>query len=49
VPVVILNTVPSAISIIGCLLVGALVFKEKITARNAVGVALGILSVVLIV
>ena len=49
VPVVVLNTVPSAISIIGCLFVGALLFREKITVRNTAGVLLGILSVVLIV
>ncbi len=49
VPVVVLNTVPSAISIIGCLFVGALLFGEKITGRNLCGVLLGILSVVLIV
>lgn len=49
VPVVIINTVPSAISIIGCLFVGALIFKEKITWKKLLGVFLGILSVVTIV
>jgi len=49
VPVVIANTVPSVISIIGCLFVGALFFKEKINGKNAVGVVLGALSAVLIV
>ena len=49
VTVVVLNTVPSAISIIGCLLVGAALFRERITAKNLCGVGLGILSVALIV
>ena len=49
VPVVIINTVPSAISIIGCLFIGALLFKEKITRKNLLGVLLGILSVAMIV
>lgn len=49
VPIVILNVVPSAISIIGCLLVGGWLFKEKIAGRNLFGVALGILSAILII
>lgn len=49
VPIVILNTVPSAIGVIGCLLLGGIMFGERITARNIVGVIVGILSAVLIV
>lgn len=49
VPIVILNTVPSTVSIIGCLLLGGLLFEEKITMKNVVGVILGVLSAVLIV
>ena len=49
VTVVVLNTVPSVISIVGCLLLGAVLFREKITVRNLCGVILGALSVVLIV
>ena len=49
VPVVILNSVPSAISIIGCLFTGYLLYKEKITWKNAIGLLCGILSICLIV
>lgn len=49
VTVVVLNTVPSVISIIGCLLLGALFFREKITVRNLCGVVCGALSVAMIV
>lgn len=49
VPVVILNTVPSAISIIGCLFVGRLLFSEKITVKNVFGVVFGVISATLIV
>lgn len=45
----VLNTVPSAISIIGCLFVGALLYGEKITLRKCIGVICGILSVVLVI
>ncbi len=48
VPIVILNTVPSTVSIIGCLLLGGLLFGEKITMENIVGVILGVLSALLI-
>ncbi len=49
IPIVILNTVPSVISIIGCLLVGRMLFFEKITAKNICGVISGIISAILIV
>lgn len=49
VPVVIMNTIPSAISIIGCLFIGRLIFQEKISIKNVLGVLLGILSVAMIV
>ncbi len=49
VPVVILNTLPSIISIVGCLIVGQLLFKEKITPKNVLGVLFGISSAVLLV
>ena len=45
----VLNTVPSAISIIGCLFVGALLYGEKITVRKCIGVVCGILSAVMVV
>ena len=45
----VLNTVPSAVSIIGCLLVGALLYGEKITARKCIGVVCGILSAVMVI
>ena len=49
VTVVVLNTVPRVISIVGCLLLGAIFFREKITVRNVCGVLCGALSVLLIV
>lgn len=48
VSLVVLNTVPSAISIIGCLIVGALLYKEKITTRKCIGIISGILSALMI-
>jgi len=49
IPVVILNTVPSVISIIGCLIIGTLLFHEKITTKKTIGVILGITSLFMIV
>ncbi len=49
VTVVGLNTVPSVISVVGCLFLGAVLFREKITGRNVCGVVLGALSVAMIV
>ena len=46
---VVINTVPSAVSFIGCLVLGRVMFKERITIKNSIGVVLGILSVVLLV
>ena len=45
----VLNTVPSAISIVGCLLVGGLFYREKITTRKCIGVVCGTLSVILVI
>lgn len=48
VPSVILFTVSSAISVIITCIVGATVFKEKITWKNIVGLVLGIGSIVIV-
>ena len=49
VPAVILSSVPSAISIVGCLLTGFFFYGEKITWKNALGMLCGIASILLIV
>ncbi len=49
IPVVILNTIPSVISVVGCAVVGVVFFKEKITLRWLFGVVCGIACAVLIV
>ena len=46
VPIVILNTVPTAICILGSAFIGHLFFREKITKRALLGVILGIASIV---
>lgn len=48
-PVVIVNTVPSVMSVIGCAVVGFVFFKEKLSFKNILGVLAGILSTVLII
>ncbi len=48
VPSVILFTVSSAISIMITCLVGMVVFKEKLTVKNAVGLVLGFISIVMV-
>lgn len=49
VPLVVLNTVPSAISIIGCLFLGKWFFGEKIVGRQIAGALLGVISGFLVV
>ena len=44
---VVLFTVSSALSIVITALVGALIFKEKLTAKNYIGLILGFLSCVI--
>lgn len=46
VPIVILNTVPTSVCILGSSVIGQLFFKEKITKRALYGVILGIASIV---
>ena len=46
VPIVILNTVPTSVCILGSAVIGHLFFKEKITKRALCGVILGIASIV---
>ena len=49
IPIVILNTVPSVISVIGCAVIDAIFFKTKLTWRNILGVICGIACAILIV
>lgn len=49
VPVVILNTVPNAICIAGSLVVGCIVFKEKLTVVRVIGAVLSIASTILVI
>ena len=46
VPIVILNTVPSAICIVGSSFIGLFIFKEKITKDNIFGTLLSVISIV---
>ncbi len=48
VPSVILFTVSSAISIIITCFVGVIMFKEKLTVKNIIGLALGFISIVIV-
>ena len=47
IPIVILNTVPSAICISGSVFIGRLLFKEKITAKHLFGALLSVISIAL--
>lgn len=49
IPIVVLNTIPNIICIIGCLFVSRLLFKEKITSAYILGVVAGIASTFLII
>lgn len=49
VPLVIMNTVPSAVSIIGCLFLGKWLFRETITPRQLLGAFFGVAAAVLMV
>ena len=48
VPIVILNTVPSAICIAGSVFIGGLLFKEKIAAKHLLGALFSVISIALI-
>ena len=47
IPIVILNTVPSAICIAGSVFIGGLFFKEKITTKHLLGAFLSVISITL--
>ena len=49
VPIVIVNTIPSIISIVGCFVLGLIFFGEKLTFKNIIGVIVGALAAVLLV
>lgn len=49
VSIIVLNTVPNAICLIGCLLIDILLFRVKLTARQIIGVILNILATAVIV
>ena len=49
VPIVVLNVVPTAICLIGSLFIGLWFFKEKITVKKAIGVALSLISTLAII
>lgn len=49
VPVVILNTVPNAICIVGSLVVGCIVFRERLTVVRVIGAVLSIVSTILVI
>lgn len=49
IPIIILNIVPTAISIIGSLFIGFWFFKEKITIKKVIGIILSIISTAVII
>ena len=49
IPIIILNVVPTAISIIGSLFIGFWFFKEKITIKKVIGIVLSIISTAVII
>ena len=49
VSIIVLNTVPNAVCLIGCLLIDALLFRRKLTARQITGVILNTIATTVIV
>jgi len=49
VPIIMLNVIPTAISLIGSLFIGLWFFKEKITIKKVIGIVLSIISTIVII